>query len=122
MLSGFPSTDGSPDHYCLERRGLPAVFLRLESPRERLALPYASLIKLVLRVDDTALELAFVTHRVTITGRNLNELYQAVTDVEARTIRVVAAGCTAEAGLRSLQALVLGIRIDPLDENERRSR
>ena len=62
---------------------MPAVFLRLQSAREQVALPYSSLIKLELKNDATAVELSYVTHRVMIAGRNLAEIYQAVAEAQA---------------------------------------
>jgi len=99
---------------------MPATFLRLHSPREQVALPYASLIKLELTLDETTLELSFVTHRVTITGRNLAEIYKAVTEAEARLVRVVSTDFADEAAVPSYKALVHGIRIEPLDADARR--
>ncbi len=58
------------DPRCLESREMPASFLRFESPREQMAFPYASLIKLELKRDETALELSFVTHQVASLGEN----------------------------------------------------
>jgi len=120
MLKGTKDHERPRDPGCLETREIPATFLRLHSPREQVALPYASLIKLELTLDETALELSFVTHRVTITGRSLAEIYKAVTEVEARLVRVVAADFTAEAAVPSHKALVRAIRIEPLDADERR--
>ena len=99
---------------------MPATFLRLHSPRERVALPYASLVKLELTLDETTLELSFITHRVTIAGRSLNEIYQAVTEAEARLVRVVSSDFADEAPVPSYKALVRAIRIEPLDAEERR--
>ena len=75
MLKESKAEDLSPSMRCWETRDMPAAFLRLHSPRERVALPYSSLIKLELKNDATALELFCVTHRVMITGRNLAEIY-----------------------------------------------
>ena len=118
-----PGKVGSiPNPGCLESREMPAVFLRLHSPQEQIALPYASLLKLSLKTDETALELSFVSHRVTITGKNLVEIYKSVTAAEARMIRVAPRDFSAEATLRSYHARVRGIRIEPLDPEERRRR
>ena len=67
-----------------------------------------------------SLELSFVAHRVTITGRSLTEIYRAVTEAEARLVRVVAADFADAAAVPSHKALVEGIRIEPLDADERR--
>lgn len=90
---------------------MPASFLRLHSPREQVALPSASLIKLELTLDETAMELSFLTHRVTVTGRSLSEIYKAVPESEARLIRVVAADFVDYAAVPSCKALVRAIRI-----------
>ena len=120
MLKGIKDHVQLRDPGCLETRELPATFLRLHSPRVQVALPYASLIKLELTLDETALELFFVTHRVTITGRSLTEIYRAVTEAEARLVRVVAADFADAAAVPSHKALVEAIRIEPLDADERR--
>ena len=101
---------------------MPAVFLRLQSAREQMALPYSSLIKLELKNDATAVELSFVTHRVMITGRNLAEVYQAVAEAQARVISVAATDLSGEFLMLAQSALVRDIRIDPLESNERRKR
>jgi hypothetical protein len=110
------------DPRCLERREVPGVFLRLSSPREHIALPYACLLKLALSLDETSLELSFATHRVTLTGKNLAEVYVAVAEGEARHVHVVAPGFSAEARLPSSRALVRGLRIEPLDAAEKQKR
>jgi hypothetical protein len=120
MLEGFKDDDRPPDPRCLESREMPATFLRFESPREQVALPYSSLIKLELARDETALELFFVTHRVSVTGRKLAEIYHSVTDVQARLVRVVSNEFAGNPAVPTYRALVHGIRIDALDADERR--
>jgi hypothetical protein len=97
---------------------MPASFLRLESPREQVALPYVSLIKLELKRDEAALELSFFTHRALITGRKLAEIYQAVTDTEAHLVRVVSNEFAGDPAVPNYRELVHGIRIDPLNADE----
>jgi hypothetical protein len=53
----------------------PTAFLRLETARERLALPYAMLLGLSLSVDETLLELDFASHKVTVKGKRLHEVF-----------------------------------------------
>ena len=101
---------------------MPAVFLRLQSAREQVALPYSSLIKLELKNDATAVELSYVTHRVMIAGRNLAEIYQAVAEAQARLVMVATTDFTGEFLMPVHRALVREIRIDPLDAEERRKR
>ena len=122
MLKGSKSEDLSSSVRCLETRDMPAVFLRLQSAREQMALPYSSLIKLELKNDATAVELSFVTHRVMITGRNLAEIYQAVAEMQARLISVATTDFAGEFLQPAHRALVREIRVDPLDSNERRRR
>ena len=69
MLTQNGKVGASANPGCLESREIPAVFLRLHTPREQIALPYASLVKLSLKLDETALELSFVTHHVVIFGK-----------------------------------------------------
>ena len=110
------------DPRCLEKREISGVFLRLHSKREQVALPYSCLLKLTLSLDETALELSFATHRVTITGKNLSEIYTAIAEVEARIITVVAPNFADEVRLPSYRSLVRGLRIEPLDSEERAKR
>ena len=120
MLKG--SKENWTEPRCLETEERPAAFLRFKSTREQVALPYSSLVKLALKTDETVLELSFVTHRVTISGKNLAEIYKAVADVEARQVRTASTDFPDEASLPTYKALVWGIRIDPLDADERRKR
>ncbi|MBI5768675.1 MAG: hypothetical protein HZA93_12830 [Verrucomicrobia bacterium] len=122
MLKTRHENDRPADPRCLETREVPAAFLRLQSPREQVALPYSSLLKLSLKTDGTALELSYVTHSVVIAGKNLDVVYKAVAEVEARLVAVVAADFTDAARLPSYMALVREIRIEPLDAEERRKR
>ncbi len=122
MLKGSKSEDLSSSVRCLETRDMPAVFLRLQSAREQVALPYSSLIKLELKNDATAVELSFVTHRVMISGRNLAEIYQSVAEAQARVISVAATDFAGEFPMPAHRALVREIRIEPLDAEERRKR
>ena len=120
MINGPGIPDPAPDPGCLHTREIPGVFLRLHSPREQIALPYASLFKLSLKLDETALELSFVTHHVVISGKNLAEVYKAVAEAQARIIRVVAEDYSMETKLPAHKALVHGVRIEPHDAEERR--
>ena len=122
MIKGSKPEDLSSSVRCLETRDMPAVFLRLQSAREQVALPYSSLIKLELKNNATAVELSYVTHRVMITGRNLAEVYQAVAEAQARVISVATTDFNGEFLMPSHRALVREIRIEPLDASELRRR
>lgn len=73
-LDHFPTRLGE----CLSTSTTPLLCLRIESARERLALPYASLVAIQLSMDDTAVVIFFVTHKITLKGRHLAEVYNAV--------------------------------------------
>ena len=122
MLKGSKVEDLPSSVRCLETRDMPAVFLRLQSAREQVALPYSSLIKLELKNDATAVELSYVTHRVMIAGRNLAEIYQAVAEAQARLVMVATTDFAGEFLMPAHRALVREIRIEPLDAEERRKR
>ena len=122
MIKGSKPEDLSSPVRCLETREIPGVFLRLQSAREQVALPYASLIKLELKNDATAVELSFVTHRVMIAGRNLAEIYQSVAEAQARVITVAETDFAGEFLMPAHRALVREIRIEPLDADDRRKR
>lgn len=53
MIDGYKGPDGKPasasNPGCLVSRPLPGLFLRLQSPREDIGLPYSCLLKLLLR-------------------------------------------------------------------------
>ena len=122
MINGPGIPDPVPDPGCLQTREIPGVFLRLHSPREQIALPYASLVKLSLKLDETALELSFFTHQVAVSGKNLAEIYKAVAEAYARIISVAPDNFSFESQLPTHKALVRGIHISPLDAEERRKR
>jgi hypothetical protein len=63
---------------CVQKSSHPVLCLRLETPRERLALPYAALTAVELSVDETTLGISFVTHLVVVKGHRLAEAYCAV--------------------------------------------
>jgi len=45
------------------------------APRERLALPYSTLLALMLSADETTLELDFASRVVTVKGKRLYEIF-----------------------------------------------
>ena len=53
-------------------------FLRLETPRNRVALPYSTLLSLEISSDGTILRLNFVSKEVTVTGKRLHEIFCAI--------------------------------------------
>lgn len=121
MIETAGKVGQQPDPRCLEKRELPGVFLRLNSRRAQIALPYYRLLKLELSLDDTALELSFATHRVTLSGKNLAEVYTAVAEAEVCVISVAAPDFV-DARLPTYRALVRGICIEPLEPAEKQRR
>ena len=81
-----------------------------------------SLVKLSLKLDETALELSFVTHHVIISGKNPGEIYKAVAEAYARILAVARESFLSETHSPSYKTLVRTIRIDPLESDERRKR
>lgn len=90
--------------------------------RERIALPYALLLKLELSLDQRTLELGFATHAVTVGGRDLHEIYEAVADGHARCIRLSARETPGSTARRDDRAVVGEIRIARLDPDDRKCR
>jgi hypothetical protein len=76
--------------------------------------------KLGLNLDETALQLTYITHEVTVTGKNLGQIYVATSGAEARLVRVAPPGYSGDGKLSSKQPLVREIRINPMDPQERR--
>ena len=108
---------------CLDTgRDVPGVFLRFESKRQRVALPYAGLLKVELSEDDTEIELNFATHQVKVCGKHLRRIYEAVSQARAVQITVAREDFPIEAMTRTDTPYVTEIRIEPLDEAERRRR
>lgn len=106
---------------CLDVRDTPAVCLRLESHRQRIAIPYALLLKVEISTDDTACDLTFATHQVGIRGRHLRELYFAVSQAQAVQISTGLASGVPD-GLPFFGPLVKEIRVEPVDEAGRSRR
>jgi len=53
----------------------PVPFLRLETARERLSLPMATLLGNYLATDGNSLRLDFASYQVTVEGKRLYEVY-----------------------------------------------
>lgn len=80
------STNLHSTRNCLETRNAPVFCLRFEASRERLALPYSSLVSSTLATDETVLKLAFVTHRIIIKGHKLYTAHCAIAAGQAEAI------------------------------------
>lgn len=122
MIETRDGTPLRPRPNDIERTATPGLFLRFESTRERIALPYALLLKLELSLDQRTLELGFATHAVTIGGRELHEIYEAVADGHARCIRLSDRETTGGVVRRDGGAVIAEIRITRLEPDEKKRR
>ena len=119
MIQGLPR---EVDSECLDVRPAPAVFLRFEAPRVRVALPYASLLMLELALNEEQLELVFATHRVTVRGRKLARIYQTISEGAATQVSAATRPLPTDVKLMPVTSWVTEIRIEPVENNERSSR
>lgn len=103
---------------CLDTQEVPPVCLRLHSHRQRLALPYALMLRTELSDDETSCVITFATHEVSVRGRHLHAVYLAVSQGQAVQVSI---GDSASfgAGDKFLGPLVTDIRIEPTDESGR---
>ena len=109
------------DPGCLDQQEVPAVCLRLHSHRQRVALPYALLLRIELSDDETSCAIIFATHEVSVRGRHLRTVYLAVSQGQAAQISVGESASLPE-GSAFLGSLVTEIRIEPTDESGRARR
>lgn len=100
---------------CLDTRDIPAVCLRLESHRQRIAIPYALLLKVEISDDDTVCVLTFGTHKVHVRGRHLRDVYVAVSQAQAVQLNTGLSSGVPE-GRAFAGPLISEIRIAPIDE------
>jgi hypothetical protein len=106
---------------CLVTRDVPAVCLRLQSHRQRIALPYALLLRVELSEDETTCAITFATHEVSVQGRHLEQVYLAVSQGQAVQIGIGQSESLAE-GATILGPLVTQVRIEPIAESDRARR
>jgi hypothetical protein len=109
------------DPGCLVTQDVPAVCLRLQAYRQRLALPYALLLRTELSEDETNCAIIFATHEISVRGRHLHGVYLTVSQGQAVQISVVESASLAE-GSAVVGPLVTDIRIEPTDESGRARR
>ena len=126
-MSGLkPKIPGSEAHIarnpgCLDSQDTPPVCLRLHSHRQRLALPYALLLRAELSEDETNCVIVFATHEISVRGRHLLGVYLAVSQGQAAQISIGDSTSFAE-GDKVLGPLVTDIQIEPTDESGRARR
>mgnify|MGYP001599118096 CR=1 FL=1 len=103
---------------CYQTSESVAPFIRLETPRERIALPYTTLLGVTLSVDETTLALDFADRQVTVRGKRLHEVFCAL--ARGRVEAVFARPSTDEllAGPANTAPMVAEIRISLLDRGD----
>ncbi|MDI1336601.1 MAG: hypothetical protein PSU94_10530 [Lacunisphaera sp.] len=114
-------TPNPVDTGCLDSREVPSVCLRIESARQRIAVPYALLLRVEISEDETRCEIAFATHTVTVHGRHLRGVYVAVSQGHAMQIRVEDSAKFLDGELY-FGPMITGIQIESLDESGRARR
>lgn len=117
----IPGQDQPRNPGCLDTQDMPAVCLRLQSHRQRLALPYALLLRAELSDDESNCVIVFATHEISVRGRHLRGVYLAVSQGQAAQISIGDSASFAE-GSAFLGPLVTDIRIEPTDESGRTRR
>jgi len=117
----FPGDDQPLNPGCLVTQEVPAVCLRLQSHRQRVALPYALLLRAEVSDDETNCVIVFATHEISVRGRHLLGVYLAVSQGQAAQISIGDSARFAE-GDKVLGSLVIDIRIEPTDESGRARR
>lgn len=117
----IPGETQPRDTGCLTAQEVPALCLRLQSHRQRLAIPYALLLRIELAEDETSCLIVFATHEVSVRGRHLRQVYVAVSHGQAAQISTGKSASLPE-GAAFYGPLVTDIRIEPLDETGRARR
>jgi hypothetical protein len=105
----------------MESRDVPGVCLRIESARQRVAIPYALLLLVEISEDETRCEISFATHKVTVRGRDLRYVYVAVSQGQAMQVSVGDPAKFLE-GEAYYGPMITGIQIEPLEESSRARR
>ena len=104
-----------PSAECYIAGERPAPFLRLETKRERMALPYAMLLGIVLSLDETSMELDFASHKVTIAGKRLYEVFCAISAGQGQALLALGTGEEFSLGPVAKAPYIKDIRIKPVD-------
>ena len=100
---------------CVQTTTVPLLCLRLETPRERIALPYASLTSVELSTNEATLILGFVTHRVTVKGRKLHEAHCAIAAGMVAALRIAVSSDTLHTPKPAAERMAIDeIRIHPV--------
>lgn len=68
---------------CYAESRAPQVFLSLETPRERRALPYTLLLEVEISSDSGLLKLVYSHFEVLVKGSKLDVIYESVRDANS---------------------------------------
>lgn len=112
---------GARNPGCLDTQDVLPVCLRLHSHRQRLAMPYALLLRAELSENETNCVIVFATHEIRVRGRHLMGIYLAVSQGQAAQISIGDSASFAE-GDKFLGSLVTDILIEPSGESDRARR
>ena len=72
---------------CYAEGRAPQIFLSLESPRERRALPYTLLLEVEISLDSSLLKLGFSHYEVLVRGSGLDVIYESVRAASCAVIK-----------------------------------
>lgn len=106
-----------PSAECYIAGDQPAPFLRLETKRERMALPYAMLLGIVLSLDETSMELDFASHKVTVSGKRLYEVFCAISAGQGQALLALGTGEEFALGPVTKAPYIQDIRIKSLESS-----
>ena len=104
-----------PSPECYVTADYPAAFSRLETARERIALPYSLLLAVSLSMDESVLGLDFASHKVTVTGKRLYEIYCAISAARGQVLQARGALGEIALGPTSKTPFIREIRIYSLE-------
>jgi hypothetical protein len=118
--AGTDAREIPPETGCLVTTPVPAVCLRLNSRRERIAIPYAMLLRVEISDGEKLCDLTFATHIIHVRGENIDEVFVAVSQAKAVELRIRSDVFAAGEFYRG--PLITQISIEPLDESLRTKR
>lgn len=119
----YPSLENQRprDPCCLATSDVPVLCVQFESARQRVAIPYALLLRVELSEDETACDIHFGTHDVRLRGHRLRNVFAAVASGHAHKIGL---GDLRGVGASEivLGPLILKVEIEAVEENMRSRR
>lgn len=106
------------DLECYQTSEYVAPFIRLETHRERIALPYSTLLGVTLSVDETTLALDFADRLVIVRGKRLHEVFCAIARGRVEAVFTRSRSSEIEIGPASSAPFVSEIRIRGREDND----